>query len=288
MRINNVFKYLILFAAAATQTACSSFSGSGDYQREPGFRSQLAPARQALPLPVEIAQDIASITENGALIYENSNTENLHPPEEKVHRSKPKVKNISRKTRKSGRRKKLARSNRTNRKIFNKVEKKAGPLAFSKLLKVRASRSPAQNSKAISSPGSQMVYHKVQVGDSLMKIAFEKHGNIYRWREIYDDNRNVIANYNNLKVGSILTINNVEYVYIKRNGKPYLIRRGDTLFYISKRLYGIGKKWKKLWKNNPQLITHPDKIYAGLTLYYEPEPRKKPSRIRLPAKVKVK
>jgi len=68
----------------------------------------------------------------------------------------------------------------------------------------------------------------------------------------------------------ILKISGVEYLVIKKNGLPYLIRRNDTLGKISNKVYGVPKHWPRIWKNNPELIQDPNKIYAGFTLYYEP------------------
>jgi hypothetical protein len=103
-----------------------------------------------------------------------------------------------------------------------------------------------------------------------MKISFEKYGNLYRWREIYESNKDKIGNYNMLTAGTILTIEGVEYVVIEKNGKPYLIRRSDTLTKIAGSLYGAPTQWRLLWENNKQLIHDPNKIYAGFTLYYQP------------------
>jgi len=114
--------------------------------------------------------------------------------------------------------------------------------------------------------------YTVKNGDTLMKISFAKYGNIYRWREIYESNQSRISNFNNLVAGTVLTIQGVEYVVITKNGVPYLIRRGDTLVKISKSVYGVSEKWRAIWKNNPELIENPNKIYAGFTLYYVPAP----------------
>lgn len=114
--------------------------------------------------------------------------------------------------------------------------------------------------------------YTVKRGDTLMKISFAKYGNIYRWREIYESNQSRIPNFNSLVAGTVLTIQGVEYVVITKNGVPYLIRRGDTLVKISKNVYGVSEKWRAIWKNNPELIQNPNKIYAGFTLYYVPAP----------------
>jgi hypothetical protein len=102
-----------------------------------------------------------------------------------------------------------------------------------------------------------------------MKIAFEYYGDLLKWREIYQKNQALIGdNASRLEPGLILKIDGREYVMVERNGKPYLIVRDDTLTKISKKVYGTPANWRELWQNNRQLIRHPDRIYAGLTLYY--------------------
>jgi LysM repeat protein len=113
-------------------------------------------------------------------------------------------------------------------------------------------------------------YH-VKKGDTLMKIAFEQYGDLYRWKEIYNSNRSAIQDPNHLPPGTKLTLNGAGMVTIERNGESYLIKNGDTLGRISNHVYGTNRKWKKLWENNRQLIKDPNRIYAGFFLYYIPE-----------------
>jgi nucleoid-associated protein YgaU len=129
--------------------------------------------------------------------------------------------------------------------------------------KVLQERALASGSK-IGSKGS----YRVRRGDTLMMISFLKYGNVYRWREIYDANRDLISDFNLLIPGTVLQIRGEEYVVISRNGKPYLIRKNDTLMKISQTLYKTRDHWKDLWENNRQLIHDPNKIYSGFTLYY--------------------
>jgi nucleoid-associated protein YgaU len=121
---------------------------------------------------------------------------------------------------------------------------------------------------ASSGPASD---YQVKAGDTLMKIAFEQYGDLYRWKEIYNANREVIADPNNVPPGTRLTLNGAGMVTIEKSGESYLIKRGDTLGIISNDVYGTVRKWKKLWENNRQLIKDPNKIYAGFYLYYIPE-----------------
>jgi nucleoid-associated protein YgaU len=117
------------------------------------------------------------------------------------------------------------------------------------------------------------VHYKVKHGDTLMKIAFEQYGDLYRWKEIYEANRSHIKDPGNVPPGTELSLNGAGMVTIERNGDQYLIKHGDTLGVISNDVYGTTHKWKKLWENNRQLIKDPNKIYAGFYLYYQPEAR---------------
>ena len=113
--------------------------------------------------------------------------------------------------------------------------------------------------------------YTVRSGDTLMKIAFEKYGNLYRWREILDNNQKTLGHKTLLSPGMVLHIAGSDYVVVEKNGQPYLIRRADTLAKISASVYGTPAQWRSLWKNNPQLIQNPNKIYTGFTLYYQPK-----------------
>jgi nucleoid-associated protein YgaU len=113
--------------------------------------------------------------------------------------------------------------------------------------------------------------YKVRRGDTLMKISFDKYGNMFRWREIYNSNKKVIQNPNLIYTGQVLVINGVQYVVISKQGVPYLIKKGDTLKKIAAQLYGSEGKWKVIWKNNPELLRNPRQLFAGFTLYYNPK-----------------
>ncbi len=141
----------------------------------------------------------------------------------------------------------------------------------------------ASNKKDRKPSNSKTERYEVKQGDTLMKIAFEKYANIYRWREIYQTNKGKIKDFNRLESGTVLLIEGVEYVYIEKNGEAYFIIKDDSLVKISKKLYGTTSNWKVLWKNNPQLITDPNKIYAGFTLYYPKMNNQPADNIRTPA-----
>lgn len=118
------------------------------------------------------------------------------------------------------------------------------------------------------------INYRVRRGDTLMKIAFNHYANVFRWKQIFVDNRGRLPDYNHPAEGTVLVLYGVEYVVIHRNGTPYLIRRNDTLGKIAHRVYGTRSRWRSIWHNNPELIHDPDKIYAGFTLYYVPDTSK--------------
>lgn len=135
-------------------------------------------------------------------------------------------------------------------------------------------RASSSDSAADSSAGAGV--YTTRAGDTLMKIAFENYGNLYKWREIYEANRDRIADPNALSPGIELKLDrSVGAVTIEKNGNQYLIKRGDTLGTISDDVYGTNKKWKKLWENNKQLIHDPNKIYAGFYLFYTLTPEER-------------
>lgn len=117
----------------------------------------------------------------------------------------------------------------------------------------------------------EMVQYKVKRGDTLMKIAFEKFGDLNRWKDILAANSGVLSATGELKPGMTLNIEGSLMVAVEHQGEIYLIKKGDTLGLISKDVYGNQTKWKKLWDNNRDLIKNPNRIYAGFNLYYIPE-----------------
>ncbi len=127
---------------------------------------------------------------------------------------------------------------------------------------------PLKKERLTDMTGGSTVTYIVKRGDTLMEIAFDKYADYLRWRKIYSENREKIVKPELMQIGTQLDINNFSPVDINRSGKAYKIKKSDTLKSISKQLYGDENQWKKLWKNNPQLIKNPKKIYHGFTLYY--------------------
>ena len=48
--------------------------------------------------------------------------------------------------------------------------------------------------------------------------------------------------------------------------QTYVVLKGDTLWKISRKFYGSGKHWKKIFEANRDIISNPDKVRAGTEL----------------------
>ena len=46
----------------------------------------------------------------------------------------------------------------------------------------------------------------------------------------------------------------------------YVVKKGDSLFLISKKIYGSGAKWEKIFNANRNIIKNPNLIYPGQIL----------------------
>jgi hypothetical protein len=101
-----------------------------------------------------------------------------------------------------------------------------------------------------------------------MRIAFEKYGDLYKWKQIYEANKDKIKDPNVIVAGTVLTLDNVSNDLPVRTGKKYMIKQGDTLARISNDVYGTPSKWKKIWQHNKPWIPNPNRIFAGFYLYY--------------------
>jgi nucleoid-associated protein YgaU len=115
----------------------------------------------------------------------------------------------------------------------------------------------------------------VRDGDTLMRIAYENYGDLYKWKDIYEANKDKISDPNAVPPGTKLQLDQSARTTVAHNGSQYLIKNGDTLGTISTDVYGTRAKWKRLWENNKQLIQDPNKIYAGFYLYYTLTPEER-------------
>lgn len=240
--------FVVIILTITTLTACGLLEKGDDPLPAGAFRGTAAIRGQTVPLPVDIATDIERITETGEVIRtappSSSNKNEPVVPESELKPMSPASNTVE------------------SPEVSSEVEH---PLTKKK----RFSASTGTDGNSIK--------YTIQKGDTLMKIAFEKYGNVYRWRDIYNSNRDVIKDYNLIYTNDILTIHGVQFVVVMKEGEPYIIRKGDTLKTIAKKLYGSEDRWKELAQNNPQLIRNPRKIFAGFTMYYRPSSSEQPT-----------
>ena len=115
----------------------------------------------------------------------------------------------------------------------------------------------------------EFIDYKIKENDTLMLISFATYGDYARWREIIKNNP---VKANELVIGDTLRLvkpNSPTIFYPK--GLPYIVQQGDTLGKISDDKYGTPRKWRKIYNNNKTLIKNPNIIFAGFTIFYEPE-----------------
>ena len=136
-----------------------------------------------------------------------------------------------------------------------------------------AQAAPSSNSASVAGipeMGSKMAY-VVEAGDTLAKIATKVYGDQKRWKDIAG--LSGMDNPNHIYPGDLVYYTLDEqsqnfaqsYETLKRSQET--VRAGDTLAAISKRVYGKSNLWKHIWRQNEQ-IDNPDKLTAGMTVYY--------------------
>lgn len=118
--------------------------------------------------------------------------------------------------------------------------------------------------------GSTMFY-VVLKGDTLGKIAQKIFGDETAWKSLKRSSQ--LKNANLIYPGDLvyyqLSPKSVKFAqnYSKTDKKEVLVKTGDSLSKIAKRIYGNSKQWKSLWKQNTH-IGNPNKIEVGMKIQY--------------------
>jgi nucleoid-associated protein YgaU len=111
----------------------------------------------------------------------------------------------------------------------------------------------------------------VEAGDTLGKIATKIYGDQKRWRDIA--NLSGMSNPNHIYPGDVVyytleeSSRNFASAYESIRRSKEIVREGDTLAAISKRVYGTSKAWRHIWRQNDN-IDNPDELTAGMSVYY--------------------
>lgn len=123
---------------------------------------------------------------------------------------------------------------------------------------------------ALPEMGAKMPYI-VQRGDTLAKISTKIYGSMDKWKEI--SSLTGLANPSRIYPGDVVyyTLDQQSqafaqaYESVQRASTQ--VQQGDTLARIAKRVYGSSASWKSIWRQN-DTINNPDKLEAGMTVYY--------------------
>jgi nucleoid-associated protein YgaU len=127
----------------------------------------------------------------------------------------------------------------------------------------------------VAAPGLPQMNSKlayvVEAGDTLGKIATKIYGDQKRWRDIA--NLSNMSNPNHIYPGDVVyytleeSSRNFASAYESIKRAKEIVREGDTLAAISKRVYGTSKAWRHIWRQNDN-IDNPDELTAGMSVYY--------------------
>ena len=129
---------------------------------------------------------------------------------------------------------------------------------------------------------TETITYTIQSGDTLWKIAAKYLGDGNQWRKILEDNKTVITNPNRIYVGQVIVINVTSNgtvatvsatnasgnnsLAVNAEDGTYTVQAGDTMWKISKKLYGTGILWRRLFNANKDTISDASSIYVGQTI----------------------
>ncbi len=126
--------------------------------------------------------------------------------------------------------------------------------------------------------------YSIKSGDNLWQIANRELGNGWRWRDIYNLNQNMLGNNpgiihsgtsirlpqsadGSIAEGSPSTSFDHSVAAHHAPTNHYTVKQGDSLWQISKNIFGSGDKWSQLYKLNGSTIGgNPGMIFSGQKL----------------------
>lgn len=146
----------------------------------------------------------------------------------------------------------------------------ADPFADLQASNAKAEVAKSESTEAPSAASGAMQSYTVKKGDTLMKIAFSIYGDLDRWKDLSEWNKDKLKNANKLAAGMSLTYEAPSVAFTADQlSHNYTIKKGDTLAKIADEVYGRKQKYKKLQNYNAHLIKNPNRIFAGFTLFYD-------------------
>ena len=158
------------------------------------------------------------------------------------------------------------------------------PNSFNQLaaqLKENAEKNKANANNTVAV--TESVSYTIQPGDTLWKLAVKYFGDGNQWRKILEDNKATVTDPNKIYAGQVIIIN------VTANGTEtvgasgttsvaavtndaeivdgiYMVKAGDTMWKISKKVYGTGIFWRRIFNANKETIKDASRIYVGQTI----------------------
>jgi hypothetical protein len=120
--------------------------------------------------------------------------------------------------------------------------------------------------------GSKMPYFVVR-GDTLGKISERIYGTTAKWREIA--NLSDLVNPSRIYPGDVvyyqLTPEALAFASVYENTpqEEFAVNGSESLYSVSKKIYGTTSKWKEIWRHNDK-IDNPDVLNQVSVIYYLP------------------
>jgi len=86
--------------------------------------------------------------------------------------------------------------------------------------------------------------------------------------QIISEDEIIIDEANTPQIDTTVADENIETAEMEATAEfqSYTVQKGDTLWSISRKFYGSGKNWRKIFKANQDVMSAPDKVRAGIEL----------------------
>ncbi len=104
----------------------------------------------------------------------------------------------------------------------------------------------------------------VQRGDTLEKIAERLLGDAKHWKTLHEANQDRIPDPGKIYPGQVLVIPGRQSE--QGNAASYVVKSGDTLKGIAKKMLGDGDRWEELYALNQDRISDPKRLFPGQVL----------------------
>ena len=145
--------------------------------------------------------------------------------------------------------------------------KNAGAKVFSSVKKEEA----AQQKEVVLTKKQQLakVVDKLGIPINNLKIDLGEQVIVSGKTDTNSDREKVILALGNVK-GITAVADNIEVANPEPEANFYTVVKGDTLSQISKKQYGDGRKYRRIFEANKPMLKSPDKIYPGQVLRIPP------------------